>query len=165
MYGYQVPRSHEQAMELDMKNGNTKWRNSEILELSQVLGYGTFNDLGKGVRAPAGHKKISVHFVYTVKHNGRHKSRLVAGGHMTATPIDSVYSSIVSLRGVRIIVFLVDLNGLETWVTDIGNAYLESNTAEKVFIIAGPEFGPQLQGHTLVIVKALYGLKSSGQRW
>ena len=165
MYGYQVPRNHEQAMELDRKNGNTKWRDSEILELSQVLDYGTFNDMGKYVRAPAGYKKIKVHFVYAVKHDGRHKSRLVAGGHMTATPIDSVYSSVVSLRGVRMIVFLAELNDLETWVTDIGNAYLESNTAERVFIIAGPEFGPELEGHTLIIVKALYGLKSSGQRW
>jgi len=31
-------------------------------------------------------------------------------------------------------------------------------------IIAGPEFGDR-QGHTLVIRKALYGLKSSGLRW
>jgi len=50
------------------------------------------------------------------------------------------------------------------WATDIGNAYLESYTQEKVCIIAGPEFGGK-QGHTLVIGKALYGLKSSGLRW
>jgi Reverse transcriptase (RNA-dependent DNA polymerase) len=53
---------------------------------------------------------------------------------------------------------------LQTWSTDVGNAYLESFTKEKVYIIAGPEFGDR-QGHTLVIVKALYGLKSSGLRW
>ena len=35
---------------------------------------------------------------------------------------------------------------------------------EKVVIVAGPEFG-DLEGHTLIIVKALYGLKSSGLRW
>jgi hypothetical protein len=33
-----------------------------------------------------------------------------------------------------------------------------------VFIIAGPEFG-ELEGHTLVIFRALYGLRSSGLRW
>ena len=64
MYGYQVPRNHEQAMELDLKNGNTKWCDLEILELSQVLDYGTFNNLGKFVCAPSGYKKITVHFVY-----------------------------------------------------------------------------------------------------
>ena len=60
--------------------------------------------------------------------------------------------------------FVAELNECETWVTDIGNAYLESYTKEKVFIIAGSEFG-ELEGHTLIIVKALYGLKSSGLMW
>ena len=50
------------------------------------------------------------------------------------------------------------------WATDIGNAYLESYTQEKVYIIAGDEFG-DLKGHKLVITKASYGLKSSGLRW
>ena len=62
------------------------------------------------------------------------------------------------------LIFLAELNGIETWSTDISSPYLEAYTAEKVCIIAGPEFG-DLQGHVLVIVKALYGLKSSGARW
>ena len=53
---------------------------------------------------------------------------------------------------------------MEAWATDIGNAYLEAKTLEKVYIIAGQEFG-ELAGHTLVIVKALYGLQTSGLRW
>jgi hypothetical protein len=35
---------------------------------------------------------------------------------------------------------------------------------EKVCIIAGPEFG-NLQGHVMIIYKALYGLRSSGACW
>jgi hypothetical protein len=35
---------------------------------------------------------------------------------------------------------------------------------ERNYIIAGPEFG-QLEGHYLIIVKALYGLCTSGLRW
>ena len=92
--------------------------------------------------------------VYAVKHDGRHKARLVAGGHLTDTPIDSVYSSVVSLRGVRILTFLSELNDMDLWSTDIGNAYLESYTREKVYIVAGPEFGER-EGHTLIITKAL----------
>ena len=98
------------------------------------------------------------------KHDGRRKARLVAGGHLTDTPIDSVYSSVVTLRGIRTVTFLSELNGLELWGTDIGNAYLESVTKEKVYIVAGPEFGPRA-GHTMVIYKAQYGLRSSGLRW
>ena len=166
MHGYLVPRNYQQALELDKQNGNTKWADATQLELHQVLGYGTFNDHGRHARGPEGHKRINVHFVYAVKHDGRHKARLVAGGHLTDTPIDSVYSSVVSLKGVRVISFLAELNGLDLWSTDIGNAYLESPTSEKVYIVAGPEFKDVgLEGHTLVIVKALYGLKSSGLRW
>jgi len=50
------------------------------------------------------------------------------------------------------------------WQTDIGNAYLEAYTNEKVYVIAGPEFG-ELEGHIFVIRKALYGLKTSSIRW
>ena len=83
---------------------------------------------------------------------------------MTATPLESVYSGVVSLRGVRMVIFLAELNGLELYQTDISNAYLESYTKEKVFVIGGPELH-ELEDHVLIIQKALYGLKSSGLRW
>jgi hypothetical protein len=102
--------------------------------------------------------------VYDVKHDGRHKSRFVAGGHLTEVPVESVYSGVVSLRSLRLCVFLAELNKLELWGADIGNAYLEAETKEKVFFIAGPEFEDR-QGHILIIHKALYGLRSSGLRW
>jgi hypothetical protein len=62
------------------------------------------------------------------------------------------------------VAFLSELNGLNLWATNIGNAYLEARTSELLFIVAGPEFGG-LEGHMLVIYKALYGLCSSGLRW
>jgi Reverse transcriptase (RNA-dependent DNA polymerase) len=63
------------------------------------------------------------------------------------------------------VLFLAEFNNdLQLWATDIGNAYLEAYTTEKVYIIAGPEFGER-EGHILVISKALYGLNSSGARW
>jgi hypothetical protein len=99
-----------------------------------------------------------------VKHDGRHKARCVAGGHLTDIPDESVYSGVVSLRGVRTVIFLAELNGLEVYQTDVGNAYLESKTEEKVYVIAGSEFG-QLKDHVFVIVGALYGLRTSAKRW
>jgi hypothetical protein len=62
------------------------------------------------------------------------------------------------------VAFLSELNGLDLWATDISNAYLEARTSELLFIIASPEFGG-LEGHMLVIFKALYGLCSSGLCW
>jgi hypothetical protein len=34
----------------------------------------------------------------------------------------SVYSGVVSLWGLRMVAFLLELNGLDLWATDIGNA-------------------------------------------
>jgi hypothetical protein len=41
---------------------------------------------------------------------------------------------------------------------------LEAFASELVYIIDGPEF-KELEGHVLLISKALYGIRSSGARW
>jgi Reverse transcriptase (RNA-dependent DNA polymerase) len=79
-------------------------------------------------------------------------------------PLESVYSGFVSICGIRIVLFLAELNNLELWATVIGNAYLESFTSEKVYIVKAPEFREH-EGHILIISKALYGLQSSGALW
>ena len=53
------------------------------------------------------------------------------------------------------------MNGLICKAGDIGSACLEAKTKEKVFFVAGKSLGP-LEGHTLVIIKALHELRSSG---
>ena len=151
-FGFEVPRDYAHAVQLDQRNGNTKWQVTTRLELDQINEYSVFKDLGYKPPIPEGYKKICVHLVFDVKHDGRHKSRLVADGHLTDFPLGSVHSSVVSLRGIRLVAFLAEL-----WATDIGNAYLEAEAREKLCIHAGPEFG-KLQGHTLAIHKALYGL-------
>jgi hypothetical protein len=145
---------------------NTLWREATDLEMSQLVEYDTFRDLGHKDTAPppTGYKKIRTHLVYDCKHDGRHKAWMVADGHLTDIPLESMYSGVVSLRGLRIVTFLSELNGLDLWATDISNAYLEAFTMERNHIVAGPEFG-QLEGHYLIIVKALYGLRTSGLRW
>jgi hypothetical protein len=65
------------------------------------------------------------------------------------------------LRWKRLVVFLAELKTLELLGADVGNAYRKANTKKEVYIIGGPEFGP-LEGHTLKIFKALYGLGSLG---
>jgi hypothetical protein len=47
--------------------------------------------------------------IYYVKHDGRHKARLVSGGHSADPNTESVYSGVVSLRGIRLIEFLAEL--------------------------------------------------------
>jgi hypothetical protein len=122
---------------------NMLWQEATDLEMSQLAEYDTFRDLGHKDTAPppTGYKKIRTHLVYDCKHDGRHKARMVADGHLTDIPLESIYSGVVSLRGLRIITFLSELNGLDLWATGIGNAYLEAFTMEWNYIVAGPEFG------------------------
>ena len=62
------------------------------------------------------------------------------------------------------VIFVSILNNLDICACDIRSAYLEAYTREKLYIIAGPEF-KDLKGHTLLVNKALYGLRTSGARW
>ena len=63
-----------------------------------------------------------------------------------------------------LVIFLAELNKLLLWGGDVGNAYLEALTKEKLYIIAGSEFG-ELQGHIFIIYKALYGTRTGGACW
>ena len=68
------------------------------------------------------------------------------------------------MRNLRLAMFLTELNKLELWGADVGNAYLQELTKEKLYIVCGPEF-EELQGHVLVMYKALYGARSGGACW
>ena len=163
----------DEALQLDEQNGNSKWYDATKLEMDLINEYKVFQDQWqaqydpksrKVSNAPNGYQKIRVHLIFAVKHDGRHKARLVAGGHLTPDPIENIYSGIVSISSRTLVIFLAKLNNLEAWGADISNAYLEAKTKEKLYIVAGPEF-EELEGHILVIYKALYGLKSSGLNW
>jgi hypothetical protein len=162
-FGIQVPRNVKEAYELDKKNGNSKWADAMQAEIDALNEYSTFIDKGK-IPYLEGYKNIIVHFVFAVKHDLRHKARLVAGGHLTDPSTDGTYSGVVSLRSMRIALTAAELNNLNVMVGDVSSAYLEAYTQEKVCFKAGPEFGP-LEGHLLVIDRALYGLRTSGACW
>ena len=141
------------------------------MEIEQIKEYQVFKDFGKAVydknkitNAPKGHQKIRVHFVFDVKHCGKFKARVVADGHLTKEPMETVYSGVVSIRNLRLAMFLAELNNLELWGADVGNAYLQALTKEKLYIVGGPEF-EELQAHVLVMYKALYGTRSERACW
>ena len=158
-HGFQVPKDYNDAIRLDKENSNTHWQDAMNLELTGKV---QFNN-GKAV-TPDGFQKIRVHFVYAVKHDGRFKARLVADGHLTKEPVESIYFGVVSLGSLRMVVFLSQLNDLKIWGADVGIAYLEVYTDEKLCTIAGPEF-KELQGHPLIMIKALHRTHSGGARW
>ena len=134
-------------------------------ERDQLFDFGTFNVLKRGEKATTDHKRIPGFYVFDVKHDLRRKARFVAGGHMTTAPKEDTYSGVVDHESVRLTLLIADFNDLKTMAADVGNAYLHAKTREKVYIVAGPEFGPELEGRIMIVVKSLYGLTTSAARW
>ena len=161
-YGIKVPRTMKEALELDEENGNTLWQDSIDQEMKDVMV--AFDIKPEGSKPSPGYKCIPVHMVFDVKMDFQCKCRLVAGGHMMDPPKTLTYSSVVSRESVHIAFLLAALMDLDILATDIGNAYLNAMTAEKVYTVTGDEFA-SYAGQIVVIVRALYGLKSVGASW
>ena len=162
-YGIELPKTVKRALEIDSENGTTHWRDAIRKEMAAVGK--AFEILDEGASAPVGHTLIDAHMVFDIKPDFTRKARLVAGGHMTDPPASITYASVVSRESVRIAFLIAALNDLDVLAADIGNAYLNARTKEKVYIICGKEFGDEYVGRKAVIVRALYGLKSSGAAW
>ena len=60
---------------------------------------------------------------------------------------------------------LAALNDLDLLAADIGGAYLHAPCREKIYTVCGAEFGAELEGCYAIVVRAHYGLKSSGASW
>ncbi len=162
-YGIRLPKTVAEALQLDGENGNTLWYDAIQKEMKNVQV--AFRFLPEGERAPIGYKQIPCHIIFDVKMDFTRKARFVAGGHKTDPPSSLTYSSVVSRDSVRIAFLLAALNDLDIMAADIGNAYINADAREQVYFIAGDEFGVSRKGQIVLIVKALYGLKSSGAAW
>ena len=80
--------------------------------------------------------------IFDVKMSGLvRKVHLVASGHTTDTPSLITYSCVVSRDSVRISFLVAALNDLDIMSVDIRNMYLNAPNKEKIWTIAGHEFG------------------------
>jgi len=98
--------------------------------------------------------------VFNVKFDLRQKARLVAGRNHTVPPKEDIFSGVVGMESIHLGFLLAAMNGLNVCTANIGNASRYGRMKEKVYIIAGKEFG-ELHGEKLIIDKGLYGLHSS----
>ena len=168
-FGIKLPHSVEEALRIDEETGTDFWRKAIDKELRKAkVAWEAREDLDKEeVRAGRqliGYTEIKCHMAFDVKMDFTRKARFCAGGHMTEAPLSITYSSVASRDSVRIAFTCAALNGLDVFACDIGNAYLNAPCREKVWFLGGDEAGED-KGKILVIVRALYGLKSSGASW
>lgn len=165
-FGVIIPDNIEETRRLDIENGNNLWEEALRKELTKVKI--AFLLLEDNEATPVGSKLINYHLIFDVKMDLTRKARLVAGGHLNKEVSKHItYSSVVSKESVRICFMLAALNNLEVLSGDIGNAYLNAKPREKCHVIITDDllFGPAAVGKKALIVRALYGMKSSGAAW
>ena len=141
-FGVQIPMNSHHALHLDKVHNCHLWKDAIQKEIDSINAFKTFRVLDEGETLPEGYSKIPYQLIYDCKFDGRRKCRLVLGGHRTpeVSP-DEVYSGVVSMETVRMAFVLGALNNLEVCAADISTAFLYGITREKVYIVAGKEFG------------------------
>jgi hypothetical protein len=158
----QLPKSVAEALRIDEETGTDLWRRAIEKEMRAIDCAFEFKNNNV---MPPGYLKIDCHMVFDVKMTLERKARYVAGGHQTEPSKDITFASVVSRDSIRIAFLIAALNDLEILSADISGAYLNAPCGEKVYTIAGKEFGPNKEGRPVLIKRALYGLRSSGKAW
>jgi hypothetical protein len=161
-YGVIIPRSVKHAKELDTENGNTLWADAIRKEIDSLLQLGCFDFRAPDFKPSSEYQFAKLTMIFEVKQDGRHKARLVAGGHMVKPRGISSRSMVVKGISIRLLDLIVHRDGLRTLCGDIGNAFITADCLEKIYSIAGPEFGEQ-EDSVMLFAKAIYGLRSSSR--
>jgi hypothetical protein len=128
-FGIDIPKSVDDAIRTEMRNVRPAF---EVWDKSES-------------EIPVGYQRIWCHMIFDVKmgENFRRKALFVAGGHTTETPASITYASVVSCDSVQLALLIALLNNLQVVACDIQNAYLTADCHEKIYTIAGTEFGSE----------------------
>jgi hypothetical protein len=148
-FGIRVPKTVEEAIQIDRETNTTFWTDAIKKEMEKVgvafefIENWTPEQVRQGIAKGdfVGFQEIDCHMVFDVKMDLTRKARFVAGGHTTETHASLTYSSVVSRDSVRIAFLTAALNDVNVMTCDIGNAYLNAPCRERIWFVAGPEFG------------------------
>src|SRR5210317_375113 len=161
----QVPKNAAHAKKLDELSNSNLWEEANKKELKSLKDFNTFRVLEDHEKIPEAYIRIPYQFICDVKFDLKRKARLVMGGHRTSdVPDVEVYSGVVSMETVRTAFVLAPRNNLQVCAADVSTAFLYGKTREKVYIVAGEEFGENA-GKRMIVEGGCYGLKTSATRF
>jgi len=163
-YGFEIPKRWEDIIRIDTAAGNKLWQESVSKEVGALLFHECFHFLSSKFKPSKDYQYAHLHFVYAIKPDLVHKSRLVCNGSTVDPRGLSTRATVVKGISVRLLDIIAESQGLRVLTGDVGNAFIQANTAERVYTRVGPEFGEH-DGKIALIVKALYGLTTSAERF
>jgi hypothetical protein len=109
-FGVEMPKSTVKAYAIDCCNSSKPWTNAIAKEMLNMRPAFKFVDDDK---IPEFWNPVGVHMIFDVKMDLTRKARLVANGHETEVPTESMYSTIVTRDSIRLVFMLAALNGLD----------------------------------------------------
>ena len=116
-------------------------------------------------KLPSTYQFAPLRMIFDIKKEDfRRKARLVAGGHVVNASMFESYSSVVQTISLRMLQTIALNEGLDIMTADVGNAFIQAYTNEKIYSRCGKEFGDR-EGCIVEIKKALYGLSTSARQW
>lgn len=163
-YGIEIPRSWKDILRLDSAANNTLWQDAVKKEIGALIQHQCFDFKPPGFKPPSDFQYCRLHFVYEVKSDLRHKARLVCNGSQVDPRGLSTRATVVKTVSVRLLDLIASSQGLQVLTGDIGNAFIQAHTKEKIYTRCGSEFGEHA-GAIAIIVRALYGLTTSAERF
>jgi hypothetical protein len=159
------PRHHAEAM--GRASERDEWVASEKREMDAL----TELEFAVVVDIPPDRTPLPVIWVYKYKtdeYGNRvlFKSRLVVRGDMAIAGFDyfETYSPVAKIDSIRLVLALIITHRLIPLQLDIGNAYVQSELLEEVYLRAIPGI-PLPPGKCYRLLRSLYGLPQSGRNW
>ena len=143
MHGLPLPCSAKHGLELDDVLSNTKWCDAIAKEICLMKDFKVFEPIGRAVDLllSKGWQYAPLHWVFAIKNDLRHTARSVISGHVTTADELDKYATTTCLDGVKLQLYLTARSGKKMVSGDVGSAYLNSYTKEKILTSLGPEFG------------------------
>ena len=163
-FGIEVPKTWADILRLDAAAGNTKWQAAVHKEVAALIHHRCFDFHSPDFKPPTGFQYVRLNLVYDVKADSTYKARLVCDGSRVDPKGLSTRATVVKGVSVRLLDLIADSQNLSVLTGDIGNAFIQAHTKEKIFTRCGSEFG-SMEGSIAIIVRALYGLTTSAERF
>ena len=155
----EAPLTYNEAMGSTVSH---KWRESIDKELSSLKENGTWSV----VKRPNDQKIISSKWVFTIKPDGRYKSRLTARGDQQPNSGLGVFSATIRSETLVFLFALQVHYGLSARIVDFVTAYLNSHLKSPVFMHFPQGWGGMTdKANCLRLEKCIYGLRESGKLW
>ena len=149
--------------------GTDLWRKSINKEMLKVkVAYAEKKEIPEKI--PSGKAKIYISFqevpcnlIFYVKTDFSRNARKVSNRAMAEAPSRLTNFYVLSRDSVHLDFFIAQIHDLDIIACGVGNKYLNAPCREKIWVLAGPEHGLEKTSKIMVIVRELYGLKSSGE--